>query len=308
MSEKVSVIVPVYNVKDYLERCVVSICTQIYKNIEIILIDDGSTDKSSVICDELAKSDNRIQVVHKKNGGLSDARNTGIQIATGDLITFIDSDDWVTQNYISNLVKCMDQTNSDIAISRLQLTSKQKKQSTGIIEKYTAEDALIDMMYQRKIDTNASGKLFHISLFRNGQIKFPVGFIYEDLATIYKLFLNAHSVSIIDTFDYEYFDVREGSIVNTDFSKKNMVIELITEQMVKKLSGCSKDVKSACATRCVSACANVLFTIPRKSEFRVYRKDLKQDLVFFSKNAILNRKMRLKNFIFILFLKLYKGF
>ena len=98
MDEKISVIVPVYNVEQYLERCVDSIINQTYKNLEIILVNDGSTDNSGQLCDELAKKDDRIRVIHKKNGGLSDARNVGIDEAEAELIGFIDSDDYIDED------------------------------------------------------------------------------------------------------------------------------------------------------------------------------------------------------------------
>ena len=102
MNEKISVIVPVYNVEQYLERCVDSIINQTYKNLEIILVNDGSTDNSGQLCDELAKKDDRIRVIHKKNGGLSDARNVGIDVAEAELIGFIDSDDYIDEEKISD--------------------------------------------------------------------------------------------------------------------------------------------------------------------------------------------------------------
>ena len=105
MNELISVVVPVYNVENYLEKCVSSITNQTYKNLEIILVNDGSKDNSGAICDDLAKNDSRIKVIHKENGGLSDARNTGINVATGEYIGFVDSDDWIERDMYEQLYK-----------------------------------------------------------------------------------------------------------------------------------------------------------------------------------------------------------
>ena len=116
MDEKISVIVPVYNVEQYLERCVDSIINQTYKNLEIILVNDGSTDNSGQLCDELAKKDDRIRVIHKKNGGLSDARNVGIDEAESELIGFIDSDDYIDEDMYELLINNMKNANADLSM------------------------------------------------------------------------------------------------------------------------------------------------------------------------------------------------
>ena len=115
MSEKISVIVPIYKTEQFLSKCIDSIINQTYKNLEIILVDDGSPDNCPKICDEYAKRDNRIKVIHKENGGLSSARNAGIEIATGDFSAFVDSDDWIDSDMYESLVKLSDEYNADIA-------------------------------------------------------------------------------------------------------------------------------------------------------------------------------------------------
>ena len=117
-NDLVSIIVPVYNVEKYIEKCLNSLFGQTYRELDIILVDDGSTDKSGELCDRLAKMDKRVRVIHKKNGGLSDARNRGIDAAKGRYITFIDSDDYVSGNYIWHLYKLLIESQADIAITR----------------------------------------------------------------------------------------------------------------------------------------------------------------------------------------------
>lgn len=122
----VSIIIPVYNVEKYLKRCIDSLCNQTYKNIEIILVNDGSTDSSGIICDQYEKKDSRVKVIHKLNGGLSEARNTGMEVASAQWITFVDSDDYVSLSYISNLVGAAMNENADMAITNLKKTYSDK--------------------------------------------------------------------------------------------------------------------------------------------------------------------------------------
>ena len=120
----VSIVVPVYNVEKYLKRCVDSIINQSYNNIEILLVDDGSTDSSGKICDDYLKKDSRIKVIHKQNGGLSDARNFGIDKSTGDYLSFIDSDDWIEKDMIMNLFNSIINEKSDISIEFMIIKKK----------------------------------------------------------------------------------------------------------------------------------------------------------------------------------------
>lgn len=123
----VSIIIPIYKVEQYLIDCIQSVCSQTYKNIEIILVDDGSPDNCGKICDDYAKMDKRISVIHKENGGLSDARNKGIDIARGDYITFVDSDDYVETTFIEDLYNAIEKTNSDISICNINVVDENGK-------------------------------------------------------------------------------------------------------------------------------------------------------------------------------------
>ena len=197
MENKVSVIIPVYKVEKYLEKCIDSVINQSYSNLEIILVDDGSPDNCGKICDKYAKKDNRIRVIHKTNGGLSDARNNGIKIATGNYIAFIDSDDYVTEDYIEYLLKLIIDNNSDISIvmpyevDENYIVKKIFKREK--IYNYNSNDALKTMLYQKKFETSAWGKLFKKNVV-NG-IYFPTGKIYEDIGTIYKYILRAKKIT-----------------------------------------------------------------------------------------------------------------
>lgn len=231
----ISVVVPVYNVHSFLDNCVKSILNQTYKNIEIILVDDGSTDDSGSVCDSYAKIDNRINVIHKANGGLSDARNIGIKKAQGSYITFVDSDDYIDKNYIESLYILITKNNSDIACSRMKKTDSLNDKIINKNEKiniYNSIDAIKEILYQRNIDNSAPSKLFKKELFKN--ILFPVGFAFEDLDTMYKLFLQANKI-VSTNFAYYLYYQREGSILHTVKDKTINDLLTIIDNMNKNL-------------------------------------------------------------------------
>lgn len=214
-NEKISLIVPVYNVEKYLEKCVNSILKQTYKNLEIILVDDGSRDKSAEICDKLKKVDNRIIVVHKTNGGLSDARNAGIEIATGNYLGFIDSDDYIQNDMYEYLYKLIKENNGDISICDYKIIYEDEdfhvEKKINKIQTYTKIDAMKELLKKNQIQDYAWNKLYKRNLFSN--IKYPVGRKMEDLGTTYKLFDKANKIIKGNQKKYFYLQ-RMGSIVN----------------------------------------------------------------------------------------------
>lgn len=219
MNKLVSVIVPVYNVEKYLSRCIDSIINQTYKNLEIILVDDGSPDRCGDICDQYAIKDSRIKVIHKKNGGLSDARNAGINLAKGDYITFIDSDDWIHPKYIETLYDLVKKHNADISVCNfIRTTSEDHNDEISLIDviafnKYEALEQFTDKYYVQMVI--ACGKLYKKDLFHN--VRFPVGRIHEDEFTTYKLIYNANKIVFTTTPLYYYWQ-REDSIMGSGFN------------------------------------------------------------------------------------------
>ena len=146
MEELISVVVPVYNVEKYIDKCINSIINQTYKNLEIILVDDGSPDNCGKICDEYAKKDNRIKVTHKENGGVSSARNIGIKNATGDWLTFVDADDWIENNFVEQLLKIGNQENAEIVLcgyNRVNRNNKCEVNASGDKETFNSSEYLI---------------------------------------------------------------------------------------------------------------------------------------------------------------------
>ena len=177
MEDLISVVIPVYNVKPYLERCINSVVNQTYKNLEIILVDDGSTDGSDKICDDYSKKYKNIEVIHKKNGGLSDARNVGIENAHGQYIQFIDSDDYVNNKMIEILYNNLKNTNSDISVCRPYSFSnvseiKDYKIEENLVE-YEGIDILKNMYNDYLVTVVAWNKLYKKSIFN--KIRYPKG-------------------------------------------------------------------------------------------------------------------------------------
>ena len=229
--KKISIIIPIYNVEKYLPTCVESILQQTYKNLEVILVDDGSPDRCPVICDELAQKDDRIRVIHQKNKGLSGARNTGIDNAQGDYLIFVDSDDTVEQTLVEELYTYAEKWNCAIvACGRNyifedgQIVCKIAHDESKV---YGFEEAMQEMNSFRLFDMSAWAKIYRKELFED--IRFPEGKLSEDYYIMYKLFDKAQTIGYVAKPLYNYLQ-RQSSIsrnkkINHDFAdaaKKQM--------------------------------------------------------------------------------------
>lgn len=218
-SDCISIVIPVYNVEHYLCKCIDSVLCQTFKNLQIILVDDGSTDRCPSICDRYQKKDNRITVIHQKNQGLSQARNNGIDKAHGDYISFIDSDDYIAPDMYETLYSLMRHTDSDISMCNYQMVTESGKEiapdyiyQEPAIATYTKEQAFTELLIDKKIQNYAWGKLYKAALFQG--IRYPAGRKYEDIRTTYRLF--EKSRRLVKCSAQKYFYVkRAGSIVNT---------------------------------------------------------------------------------------------
>ncbi len=219
----ISVIVPVYKVENYLDRCVRSIISQHYRQLEIILVDDGSPDRCPAMCDAWAQKDSRITVIHKKNGGLSDARNAGMAAATGELMTFVDSDDYLSPDMYQVLYERMREDDSDIAACGVEMvwedgTPSRKLTCDGkfLLDR---EEAMLAIIQETYLKQPVWYKLYRTSLIRD--ISFPVGKYHEDVFWSYQAVANARRVSIVDTPCY-FYTQRSGSIMGADYSLKRL--------------------------------------------------------------------------------------
>ncbi len=222
--EKISVIVPIYKVEKYLNNCIESLVNQEYKNIEIILVDDGSPDNCPRICDDWEKKDKRIIVIHKKNGGLSDARNCGIENAKGAYICFVDSDDYVEKRYLSELLKANKDNNTKIS----QCGIKYIDENNNYLKKKGYEKDIVlsgkEMVKQQFgihdiENTVAWNRLYDISLFKD--LRFPKGKLHEDEYTTYKLLYPQSNISIVSSNLYCYRQTT-NSIMRSAFNMKRL--------------------------------------------------------------------------------------
>lgn len=229
----VTVVVPIYNVEKYLAKCIDSIIKQTYSNIEIILVNDGTKDNSFEIAKQKAMQDNRIKLISQENQGLSEARNTGIQNATGKYICFIDSDDYVQKDYIKKLLENAIKNNADISacdfwyIDETEKTwSRKEKQS----QNYSNIEALKDIFCgEQNTEVMTWNKLYKLQLFTQNAILFPKGKLHEDNFTTYQLYYYANKISLISDKLYYYLQ-RSNSIMGTKFNVKRLDILQAVEE------------------------------------------------------------------------------
>ena len=195
MDKLVSVIVPVYGTEAYLDRCVSSLINQTYHNLEIILVDDGGLDRCPQMCDRWAASDLRIKVIHKSNGGLSSARNAGIDSANGDYLYFLDSDDWIALVLIEKIMKIFEAYGPDIVTfdcNRINENDVIYATTENIKEGMISREEAIAELLKGNINNYASNKVYKKQVFSN--VRFPEGRVWEDMAVAYKLFLNSKRI------------------------------------------------------------------------------------------------------------------
>ncbi len=232
---EVSIIVPVYKVENFIKRCVDSVISQTYKDWELILVDDGSPDKSGAICDEYAKSDSRIKVLHKENGGLSDARNYGLTHVTGDYVYFLDGDDWISHDTMQILLQSALQYQSDFvqggfyyAYPTYLLTQK----PSADVYAYTSEQALHELLSNKKIKNFAWGNL--ISRELANQVPFIKGKFFEDIYWKYLILDKAQNIVLIPKPLYYYRQRQEG--ISGTFSARNLDLLKGMEERLRFIS------------------------------------------------------------------------
>ena len=210
----VSIIVPIYKVEPYLRRCLDSIVNQTYTNLEIILVDDGSPDGCPQICDEYAAKDNRIVVIHKENGGLSDARNAGLDICKGEYISFVDSDDWVDEKYIEILLDLAIKENADIAVGKHEKTTNNIASQTVLQSEYSSLNSIqaIENLFGKNslTFTVSWGKIYKRNLWKS--LRFPKGKLYEDAYLSHILYDLSKKICFSNNVIYYYFQ-RPNSIM-----------------------------------------------------------------------------------------------
>ncbi len=297
MNDLISIVVPVFNVENYLETCLSSICNQNYRNLQIIIVNDGSTDNSSKIIEKFRVSDSRITVINKKNGGLSDARNVGIEQAIGKYITFVDSDDSVEINYISTLYDLIKRNRADISICLLRKVFEGRtnkghpsKTKQNEILVYSGQEAIAQMFYQKNISNSAFGKMYPTAFFED--ISYPIGMLYEDLATTYKLFLKAKKIVLTENQLYNYL-IRSGSIMRRKFDNHNMDRIVVSKRIVEDMQFEDVFLQRAAKYRLFISCVQVLREIPLDESFSEERKELESVISEFRIDILSDSNVRI---------------
>lgn len=206
MEDLITVIIPVFRVEAYLRRCVDSVLNQTYKNMEIILVDDGSDDGCPSICDEYAKQDSRVSVIHQKNAGLSGARNAGIEQAEGSYLAFVDSDDYLSPEFLERLYKACVETGSDMSVCRWEYVKGEpvSEKGSGEIHTFTGREMLANLYIpDGAYFVVAWNKLYKRELFES--IRYPLGRIHEDEATTYRIYHQVKQAAYVNVSLYGYF-------------------------------------------------------------------------------------------------------
>lgn len=310
--EKISVIIPVYNVKKYLKRCLDSVINQTYKNIEIILVNDGSTDNSLKICEDYQKKDKRIIIINQKNSGLSAARNKGLDIAKGKYICFIDSDDYVTCDYVFYLYKLIKKDNFDFSACSTKLiinniyTDNYDEEIIYELDPKEALKLLLDN--NNKITLSAWGKLYKKEIFKN--IKYPVGKIYEDIETTGNIILNSKKIIYSTAPKYNYC-IRNDSISNKKYNINDL--DRITnskdlrEKIIKKYPDLKIYTDYFYLNNLIAICNKQLFSnIYISDQIIDAKREIKNNIItiLFNKTYLFIKKIQF--ILFLLNVKLYK--
>ena len=287
----ISVIVPVYRVEQYLERCVKSILSQTYENLEVILVDDGSPDQCPEICDSFAKKDSRVKVIHQENKGLSGARNAGIELAAGEYLAFVDSDDYVSPQFIGSLYQLLQDTGCAIGQCRFSYVTGENLPEDGdsAFCIYRGE-SLMEQLYGPEEKATcfvvAWNKLYRAELFKETGIRYPEGRIHEDEATTYRLFHEAKKLAFLDRALYGYYTENGGSITSV-FSAKRLQWLTAHEERIAffKKNGYEKLLPAAYRKLC-DACITFYFRCTEQvKDAEELRKELRKRLETYRANG-----------------------
>lgn len=296
----ISIVVPIYNVEKYLERCIESILLQTYTNIEIILVDDGSPDNCGKICDDYKIKDKRIKVIHKNNGGLSTARNAGIDIARGTYICFIDSDDWISNKFVEYLHKIIKQYCADIAVAQTLDVSNEKNISIPNIEEkigiYSNQN-IIENLYNKEIGfpPSVQNKMYKTEIFK--KVRFKNGIINEDEEILIKLLLESSKIVVSNKIMYYYF-LSENSIMRKKFNVKRLDILNALEERMDILNKTKyKDTLKQTELRYCLELANIYIQIVNSDikEKKLYLKKIVEKNRIIKKKLIDNKYYTTKN-------------
>lgn len=306
-----SVIVPVYNVEPYLARCVDSILAQTYENLEVILVDDGSRDTSGQICDEYAAKDSRVKVIHKENGGLSSARNAGIDGARGEYLAFVDSDDWIEPDAYAHMLGMMKKYEAKLVCAgRYDVDGATGEKRVGLCPKkeacITAEEMVGRIFLWDNCDSSACDKLYHRSLLET--FRYPEGRVCEDVPVTYKIVLRAGRVALCDKPLYNYFH-RPGSITTASISEKTFHFSQHTAEIYPYIKENYPAIEPLARYLRVRSLAHILLLLDQAEEdvrvrfaeqYRAARRDFRKHVGFILKSPYFGKKERITDLLLAL--------
>ena len=315
--KKISVIVPVYKTEEYLRKCVESILAQTYTNLEVILVDDGSPDGSGKICDEYAERDERVRVIHKENGGLSSARNAGLDVATGDYITFVDSDDYLDDGIYEKLVTKMEETSSDIVMMNIQAVDEEYNPICPPKE-YPSEwispqpgTCMMAEICKRRIDTSVCSKLFSFSAIRES--RFRSGVLNEDFLFMAEALLRKEiRCVLVNDVGYFYY-TRQGSITKSGFGKSLRDAVYNTEEVKKMAEKLHPELVPLIGAYAAYQARTAILVMTKKQyrendEFTRYCREVIRANKRYVKGSFMNRKEKLFCCMYIKFPRFTKWF
>ncbi len=304
----ISVIIPVYNVAPFLKRCVDSVLSQAHVT-EILLIDDGSTDGSGALCDTYAAQDPRIRVVHKNNGGLSSARNAGLDLAKGDYISFVDSDDFLEPDAYEKMLSCAQRHQAELVCAgRFDLDGATGKKEKGLCpekeEALSGPDFVGRMFTWKHVDSAAWDKLYARSLF--GGLRYPEGKICEDVPVTYRAALNAGKVALLPEPLYNYYH-RPGSITTAPVSQKNFHFAGHTLAIVQDIQARCPEILPQAKYLRVWSLAHPMMLCQEsnqveafRGEYQACKRELTKELPFFLSSPLFSKKEKLHDLLLVL--------
>lgn len=292
MEDLISIIVPVYNVGKYLEKCLESIKNQTYKNIEVILINDGSTDNSEEICNEYCKKYKEFVLYNKKNGGLSSARNYGLDRITGDYIVFIDSDDVISTDYITDLYNCIKNNNCDISMCGYKRFYEQipNIQNSDNVEILSSKETLKKILYQENqeiFSVSSWNKMYKKEVFDN--IRFPENRINEDVAVLKDVFNKCKNIGCIFNYNY-YYRYNNQSITGKAFSPKKMDAIFFTEKLIENYK--NTDLELAAINLFFRRNVEMISEIGKNKEYVKYKKDMIKNIKLYRKTILKDKNSK----------------
>ena len=305
----ISVIVPVYNVEAYLARCVDSILAQTHANLEVILVDDGAKDASGAICDDYAAKDPRVKVLHKENGGLSSARNAGLEIASGEYIAFVDSDDWIEPDAYRHLLEVMQKYNVRLACGgRYDVDGATGEKTVGLCpareEPLSGEELVGRIFLWDGCDSSACDKLYHRSILET--FRYPEGKVCEDVPVTYKIVLAAEKAAMSDRPFYNYYH-RPGSITTSAaITEKTFHFSQHTEVIYPYIRENHPAIEPQARYLRVRSLSHILLLLEQADgavrqqfadRYQHARKELKKHTVFILKSSWFGKKEKITNLL-----------